>query len=78
MNPNSYPSIRWEDGSGLSHSWRQGRDVLIASQYANRIGQPELQVSMYFVDNIVELLSMEKKDSSIQEKSRKQAVKSAF
>ena len=70
--------VQWENKQGISHYWRQAKNVLIASLYEDRIGQPELQISIYFVDSIDELLSMERKEASNQEGSRKQNGKSAF
>ena len=70
--------IQWQNNRGTSHYWRQDKNVLIASRYTNRIGRPELHISIYFVDNIDELLSMEKEDAFEREESRKQAGKSAF
>ena len=70
--------IHWENTQGISHYWRQGRNVMIASQSVNRIGRPELHISIYFVDSIDELLSMERKDAFDRQENRSQAGRTAF
>jgi hypothetical protein len=65
--------IPWEGKPGHSQYWRQGRNLLIASRYASRIGQPESRISIYFADNIDELLSREREEAFSRYENQKQA-----
>ena len=68
----------WDNKEGVSYHWQKGEDVLIFSQSSNRIGNPEFNIHIYFVNNLNELLLTEKEEALKQERDRKQADKNAF
>ena len=69
---------QWGETQGMSHHWQKGKDILILSQSLNRIGNPEFHIHIYFVNNMNELLSTEKKEALKREQERKRMGREAF
>ena len=70
--------IDWNTGDGRSLYWEINKDVLIISKFANRFGDPEYQVMIYYVNNIEKLLSKEDRERQQREEEKRRAGKTAF
>lgn len=70
--------IDWNTDDGRSLYWETNKDMLIISRFANRFGDPEYQVMIYYVNNIEKLLSKEDRERQQREEEKRQAGKTAF
>ena len=68
----------WPAAGGRSLHWEKNRDVLLVSITTNNYGNPEYQIVIYFVDNIEDLLGIEKEEALQREKERQKAARKAF
>ena len=71
-------TIDWQKDSGRSMHWINKRDILIASVAPNRRGDLVYHITIYYVENLEELLNTEEKERRLREEKRKQAGKTAF
>jgi hypothetical protein len=71
-------AIDWQRDSGRSMHWINKRDILIASIATDRRGDPVYHITIYYFDNLEELLDTEEKERRLREEKRKQAGKAAF
>lgn len=71
-------TIRWEVDAGESLVWRKERDVLAVSLVPDQFGTPIYHITLYFTENLENLVASEQalKDRTSREKS--QSKKSAF
>jgi hypothetical protein len=70
--------IDWQRDNGQSRHWVNKRDTLIASIASDRRGDPVYRITIYYVDNLSELLETEEKERRFREEKKKQAGKKAF
>lgn len=70
--------INWDDNKGRSLYWKNNRDIFIISIGSDRFGNPEYHINIYYVENLEELLSTEKKEILERIEAKKRAGKTAF
>lgn len=70
--------IDWAGEKGSALYWKKNNDILLVSKLEDRFGFPEYHITMYFVDNIKQLISREDKIKKEREESKKKAGKTAF
>ncbi len=70
--------INWDDNKGRSLYWKNNRDIFIISIGSDRFGNPEYHINIYYVENLEELLSTEKKEVLERIEAKKRAGKTAF
>jgi len=71
-------AIDWQPDSGRSKHWINKRDTLIVSIATDRRGDLVYHITIYYYDNLEELLDTEEKERRLREEKRKQAGKAAF
>jgi hypothetical protein len=71
-------TIDWQRDSGRSMHWINKRDILIVSIAADRRGDLVYHITIYYFDNLEELLATEENERRLREEKRKQAGKAAF
>lgn len=70
--------IDWAGEKGSALYWEENNDILLVSKLKDRFGLPEYHITMYFVENINQLISLENKIKTEKEESKKKAGKTAF
>ncbi|MBN1931583.1 MAG: hypothetical protein JW786_08260 [Desulfobacterales bacterium] len=70
--------IDWDTDEGKSLYWEINKDMLIISRFANRFGDPEYQVMIYYVNNMEKLISMEDQERRRKEEEKRRAGQTAF
>jgi hypothetical protein len=70
--------IEWKEENGTSMFWRKNKDFLIVSLVPDQFGNPEFQISIYFVANLEELIAVEVKAREEREKQKAKTGKTAF
>ena len=70
--------IDWAGEKGSALYWKENNDILLVSKLKDRFGLPEYHITMYFVENINQLISLEDKVKTEREASKKKAGKTAF
>lgn len=55
--------IIWQNQKGKTYSWKQDKDTLILSLFADQYDQPQFEIMVCHVGNIENLLASEKKES---------------
>jgi hypothetical protein len=70
--------IDWQEQNGQSMVWERDGDFLIVSLVPDQFGNPEYQISIYFVDNLTQLVETEKKEEEKREAQRARSGKKAF
>ncbi len=70
--------IDWAGENGSALYWKKSNDILLVSKLKDRFGFPEYHITMYFVENINQLISVEDKMKKQREESKKKAGKTAF
>jgi hypothetical protein len=70
--------IDWKEENGTSMFWTKNKDFLIASLVPDQFGNPEYQISIYFVANLEELIAVESKAREEGEKQKARTGKTAF
>jgi hypothetical protein len=68
----------WQAKGGVSLSWRNDNDVLVASQTVDRFGDPQYQIMIVFVDNLERLLESEARQLREEAEQRRRSGQSAF
>lgn len=71
-------TVVWSHAPGRSLVWRQDRDVLIISLFADRTGKPHYEIMICHVANIETMLEREKKETRKREKAPPQGAQSIF
>jgi hypothetical protein len=70
--------FEWQNKDGQTIFWKDRKDFFVVSSTKDRLGNPEYLFCIYYVNNLEEMLAMEKaKNLSEQEKIR-EAGESAF
>jgi hypothetical protein len=70
--------IDWKNKGGQSTYWDKNNDILIVSLVPDQFGNPEYQISIFFVENIKALLKTESAEKERQESRRAKSGKTAF
>jgi len=70
--------IEWKEENGKSMVWRKNMDVLIVSLVPNQFGRHGYQIVIYFVQNLKELIDIEKNEAKREEQQRAATGKTAF
>ncbi|HIJ56277.1 MAG TPA: hypothetical protein HPQ03_09140 [Deltaproteobacteria bacterium] len=70
--------IDWAGEKGSALYWKENNDILLVSKLKDRFGFSEYHITMYFVENINQLISLEHKIKTELEESKKKAGKTAF
>jgi hypothetical protein len=70
--------IDWAGENGSAFYWKKNKDILLVSKRKDRFGLPEYHITMYFVENINQLISLEDKIRKERQESKKKAGKTAF
>ena len=70
--------IDWKNKGGQSMYWDKNNDILVVSLVPDQFGNPEYQISIFFVENIKALLKTESAEKEKQERQRAKSGKTAF
>ena len=70
--------IDWKNKGGQSMYWDKNNDILVVSLVPDQFGNPEYQISIFFVENIKALLKTENDEKERQESQRAKSGKTAF
>ena len=70
--------IDWKEENGSSLVWRKNMDVLLVSLVPDQFGRHKYQIIIYFVQNLEELIEIEKNELKKREQQREKAGKKAF
>ena len=70
--------IDWKEEDGKSMVWRENMDVLLVSLVPDQFGHHEYQIVIYFVQNLKQLLEIEKNELKKREQQRAKSGKAAF
>ena len=70
--------IDWKNKGGQSMYWDKNNDILVVSLVPDQFGNPEYQISIFFVENIKALLKTESAEKESQESQRAKSGKTAF
>ena len=70
--------IIWQNKEGRSFVWKQNKDHLIISLFADRYGNPRYEIMICHVKNIEALLAAEEKERRQREKNRALEESGAF
>ena len=70
--------IDWQRDNGRSRHWINRRDTLIASIASDRRGDPVYRITIYYFDNLTQLLDTEEDERRSREEETKKAGKKAF
>ncbi len=71
-------AIDWKEENGHSMVWRKSMDLLLVSLVPDQFGHHEYQVIIYFVQNLKQLLEIEKNELKKREQQRAKSGKTAF
>ncbi len=70
--------IDWMEENGKSMVWRKNMDLLLVSLVPDQFGQHEYQIVIYFVQNLKQLIEIEKNEFKMREQQRTKSGKTAF
>ena len=70
--------IEWKEENGKSMVWRKNLDVLLVSLVPDQFGRHGYQIVIYFVQNLKELIDIEKNEAKREEQQRATSGKTAF
>jgi len=70
--------IDWKNKGGQSMYWDKNNDILVVSLVPDQFGNPEYQISIFFVENIKALLKTESAEKERQGSQRAKSGKTAF
>ncbi len=70
--------IDWMEENGKSMVWRKNMDVLLVSLVPDQFGRHEYQIVIYFVQNLKQLIEIEKNELKMREQQRTKSGKTAF
>ena len=70
--------IDWKEENGNSFLWRKSTDVLLVSLVPDQFGHHKYQIIIYFVQNLKQLIEIEKNELKKQEQQRVESGKTAF
>ena len=70
--------IDWKEENGKSMVWTKNMDLLLVSEVPDQFGQHEYQIVIYFVQNLTQLIEIEKNEREKREQQRATSGKTAF
>jgi len=70
--------IDWRENNGRSMFWKKESDLLVASLVPDQFGDHEYQITIYYVDNLKQLIDTEKKEKEKKEQQRAKTGERAF
>ena len=70
--------IEWKEENGKSMVWRKNQDVLLVSLVPDQFGRHGYQIAIYFVQNLKELIDIERNEAKREEQQRATSGKTAF
>jgi hypothetical protein len=70
--------IDWKEENGRSMVWQKNMDVLLVSEVPDQFGRHEYQIVIYFVQNLKQLIEIEKNELEKREQQRETAGERAF
>ncbi len=70
--------FQWEENDGKTFFWKKNKDFLVVSSTLDRLGNPEYLFCIYYVNNLEEMLAMEKAKKRLEKKKLQEAGESAF
>ena len=70
--------IEWKEENGESMVWRKNQDVLLVSLVPDQFGRHGYQIVIYFVQNLKQLIDIEKNEAKREEQQRATSGKTAF
>jgi len=70
--------IDWKEENGKSMVWRKNQDVLLVSLVPDQFGRHGYQIVIYFVQNLKQLIDIEKNEAKREEQQRATSSKTAF
>ena len=70
--------IEWKEENGKSMVWRKNQDVLLVSLVPDQFGRHGYQIVIYFVQNLKELIDIERNEAKREEQQRATSGKTAF
>jgi hypothetical protein len=70
--------IEWKEENGKSMVWRKNMDVLLVSLVPDQFGRHGYQIVIYFVQNLNQLIEIEKNELKKREQQRAKSGKTAF
>ena len=71
-------TINWKENKGRSLFWKQDKDVLIISLFADQYGKPQFEIMICHVENIENLLLTERIEAGRRESDKVKAGKTVF
>jgi hypothetical protein len=70
--------IDWKEENGKSMVWRKNMDLLLVSEVPDQFGHHGYQIVIYFVQNLKQLIEIEKNELKKREKQRAKSGERAF
>jgi hypothetical protein len=70
--------IEWKEENGKSMVWRKNLDVLLVSLVPDQFGRHGYQIVIYFVQNLNQLIEIEKNEAKKGEQQRAKSGQTAF
>jgi hypothetical protein len=70
--------IDWKEENGKSMVWRKNMDLLLVSLVPDQFGHHGYQIVIYFVQNLKQLIEIEKNELKKREEQRAKSGKTAF
>jgi hypothetical protein len=70
--------IEWKEENGKTMVWRKNLDVLLVSMVPDQFGRHGYQIVIYFVQNLQELIDIERDEAKREEQQRATSGKTAF
>jgi hypothetical protein len=70
--------IDWKEENGKSMVWRKNMDLLLVSEVPDQFGRHEYQIVIYFVQNLKQLIEIEKNELEKREQQRAKSGERAF
>ncbi|MCP4576305.1 MAG: hypothetical protein GY846_08485 [Deltaproteobacteria bacterium] len=70
--------FQWQDKEGHTIFWKDHKDFFVVSSTKDRLGDPEYLFCIYYVNNLEEMLTMEKAGNQTKQEKIREAGESAF
>jgi len=70
--------IDWKEENGKSMVWRKNMDLLLVSEVPDQFGRHGYQIVIYFVQNLKQLIEIEKNELKKKEQQRAKSGERAF
>ena len=70
--------IDWKEENGKSMVWRKNMDLLLVSEVPDQFGRHEYQIVIYFLQNLKQLIEIEKNEREKREQQKAKSGETAF